>query len=207
MNNPITPEILRSKGLTWYDYEQLVNKLVKENKTTGPDQSERMVEYTKLNLQRMNRTSKTVKLIPELISLLQNLKRSYNWVVLAEAWCGDVAPNLPVINMMTDASPAITFTILLRDENPDIMNAFLTNGSKSIPKLICIDENLDAIGTWGPRPASAQEMVMAYKYSPEPKESYGEFIKKVQLWYAADKGISLQNEFLKLIREWEQHQV
>jgi hypothetical protein len=202
MSGEITKELLSQKGMTWYDYEQLVKKLVSENKTTGPDQSQRMVDYTKLNLQRMTRTSKTVKLLPEMIQLLQGMQKKLIWVVLAEAWCGDVAPNLPVIAMMMDASPTIELSILLRDENLGIMDTHLTNGSRSIPKLICFDEDYKELGTWGPRPAPAQDMVLFYKKSPEPKESYDEFVKKVQLWYVNDKGVTLQKEFLALIPQW-----
>ena len=61
-----------------------------------------------------------------------------DWLVLTEAWCGDAAQSLPIINKMAEVSDNITLRLILRDENLDVMDQFLQNGrSRSIPKLIC----------------------------------------------------------------------
>jgi hypothetical protein len=201
MNTVITRNHL-DKSLTYSQFLKLTEKLLAENKTTGANQSENYVEYTKLNFQRMQRIEKTVQLQPQLIDSLQNLSTTLYWVVLAEAWCGDVAQNLPIIAKMVDASPSIELCILLRDENPEIMDAYLTNGAKSIPQLICLKQtDLSETGQWGPRPKTVQEMVMEHK--KDPKESYSEFTKIVQMWYTKDKSITLQNEFMALLKSWQ----
>jgi hypothetical protein len=201
MSKTITTDTLQ-KAITWYDYEQLLKTLVREHKTTGADQSEKMVEYTKMNLQRVKRIGKTILLRPEMIQLLQQLPVKLKWVVIVEAWCGDVANNLPVINMMVDASPNLELFLLFRDENPEVVDAHLTNGARSIPKLICLDESLKELGTWGPKPAPLMDLLYEYKHGSEPKMSHDDYARRVQLWYAADRGQTLQSEMMDLIRSW-----
>jgi len=102
---------------------------------------------------------------------------------------------LPIIAKMADISSHISLKILLRDENLDIMDAFLTNGGRSIPKLICLDANtLELKWDWGPRPAPAQDLLRIHKTKPD--ESHEDFVKQVQLWYAKDKSRTLQKELL-----------
>lgn len=121
---------------------------------------------------------------------------------MAETWCGDGAQNIPIIAKIAATSPNIKLTILFRDENPDIMNAYLTNGSKSIPKLICKDaQTKQDIGTWGPRPSDIQQMVLQFK-SENPTASHEEFVKNLHLWYAKDKGVSIQKDFATLLPQW-----
>ncbi len=182
-------------------YRSRVDQLLAEGKTTGENQSEQMIEYTRLNVHRMDRIHKTVSLGPETRRILENMDQELVWVVFVEAWCGDVAQNLPIIAMMADATDHIRLHLLLRDEHPDLMDNYLTNGGRAIPKLVCLDaDGLTERGTWGPRPEPAQRMVMQHK--ADPQEPFSEFVKKVQLWYANDKGASIQAEFRNLIPTW-----
>jgi len=197
----ITPELLQT-AYSYNGYLNLINRLLEEGKTTGSNHSEAMLEYTRLNVQRMKRVAQTVILTPETKQSMQAITRKVVWLVLAEAWCGDVAINLPVIADMAAQNPAaIQLHIVLRDENPVIMDDFLTNGARSIPKLIWLDaRTLHVLGSWGPRPYVAQQMVMDHKQNPV--EPYGEFVKKLMLWYAQDKGLSLQAELTELAINW-----
>ncbi len=190
------------KALDYYTYTQLIEDLLTQNKTTGSNHSEKMIEYTKMNEQRRKRLDKTTKLLPELEHELISLDDKWYWVVLTEAWCGDAAQNIPVLAKMASLTPNIELKLLLRDENPEVMEAYLTNGGKSIPKLICLRaENLEELGTWGPRPGAAQQMVNAYKANPT--SSYSDFVKEIQLWYAKDKTQTIQQEFLSLVKQWK----
>lgn len=202
MSHPITDTVLKN-AFDYPQYRHLMDQLVAEEKTTGTNQSEDMVAYTKQNLHRIKRVEKTVKINDELTTALQAIQTPWTWLVLVEAWCGDVPANVPVIAKMAEISPNISLKLILRDENLDIMDAFLTNGySRAIPKMICLhSDTLEVIGTWGPRPAPAQKMVMDNK--DNPVEPYAEFVKKVQLWYAKDKGKTIQAEFLELVNEWQ----
>jgi hypothetical protein len=121
------------------------------------------------------------------------------WVMIVESWCGDAAQNLPIIAKLASLNPYIELMIILRDENPDIMDLHLTNGSRSIPKLIILDPVFKSLlKEWGPRPAAIQKMVKEYKLA-NPEVTHDEFVKNLHLWYAKDKGLSLEQDLLSLL--------
>ena len=142
-------------GMSFQTYYNLTDQLVAEGKTTGPKQTEDLAHYTKLNLSRMKRLAKTASLSDALIEKINQVKRKTYFLVISEAWCGDAAQNVPLIAKATEFSSNIELKIILRDENLDIMDAFLTNGGRSIPKVIAIDaESLEVIGKMGTEAAS-----------------------------------------------------
>lgn len=182
---------------TYSDYMLLMEQVVRENRTTGPKQSDEMNYYTKLNLARMQRLNKTVVLTEEFKAAVAGLTIPQNWYVLTEAWCGDAAQSLPVISAAASLNPAINLQLLLRDENPDLMDAYLTNGGRSIPKLIAVDSGFNEVFNWGPRPAGAQTLL--HEYKANPVKSYKEFSEDIQRWYIADKSLSVQRELQVLL--------
>ncbi|MBL7127828.1 MAG: thioredoxin family protein [Ignavibacteria bacterium] len=201
MNNIITKEIIDG-GYTYPQYRKLINDLLKEGKTTSNNHSESLIEYTKVNVQRMNRLDKTTDINEDLKREIADLEKKMIWVILAEAWCGDVAQNLPVIAKIADLSQNIDLKLILRDENLEVMDEYLTNGGRSIPKLICLDSGtLEELGTWGPRPEEVQERFL--KDKADPNVSPEERSKNNQLWYIQDKTQSIQKEFLRLIKIWK----
>lgn len=196
-NQIITTDVL-DRAMSYETYFNLIKNLVAEKKTTGDDQSEKFVNFTKLNLQRMKRVYKTTLLSEDLIYTLKNSDKKMVWVLLTEGWCGDAAQNLPAMAKISELSDQIELKILLRDENPDIMNAYLTNGGKSIPKLIGLDtENLHELFVWGPRPEKFQTLVMDHKHNP--KLSNEEFQLFLHKEYTSDKTRHLQLEMKMLI--------
>lgn len=199
-HTPLISQNILEKSLSFAEYMKLIEGLVAENKTTGTDHSAFMVDYTRLNLQRMRRLIKTTLLLDELRETLDSLRKKMVWVVLTEGWCGDAAQIVPVIAEIARYSDKINIHLLLRDEHPAIMDAYLTNGTRSIPKLICLEAgNLKELGSWGPRPAAAQQMVLEGKAMNLSKE---EFIQRVHKWYADNKTLDTQKELLEKIREW-----
>jgi hypothetical protein len=186
-----------SFGLTYPKYQALVDELVVQEKTTGEDQSEKMVNYTKLNASRMHRWLKTAKVSDEVVTELANKKISI--LAITEAWCGDTAQNLPYFHLLASKAN-IAYQLCLRDEQPELMEHFLTNGGKAIPIVIFMDDNFEVLATWGPRPKPVQQMVMDYKQLPEPKPSYDEFSIDVQKWYNADKMQTLEQEVLSVLK-------
>jgi hypothetical protein len=184
---------LEGRNLFTYEaYRTMLDSLMADGKTTGSDQSEAMIEYAKMNIVRMNRWDKTAQLSEELKNVLASAPKQ-KWIVLNEGWCGDAAQNLPILHKMAEQSEQIELQIILRDENLDIMDAYLTNGGRSIPKLIAIDENNEVLFTWGPRPQKMQDVVIAIK-----KEG-GDYANEVHKMYARDKAASLQSEFMNLL--------
>ncbi|WP_395058653.1 thioredoxin family protein, partial [Flavobacterium sp.] len=134
---------------------------------------------------------------------LNALMHEYYWLVLAEGWCGDAAQLVPIFNKMANTSNNVELKLLFRDENKPLMDMFLTNGSRSIPKLIVLEkETLQVKGAWGPRPEGATKLIRSYK------QQYGvvdETAKaELQLWYLHDKGLSTQNELTTLMHHLEQ---
>jgi hypothetical protein len=189
------------RGMSYPQYSKLLSDLMAQGKTTGTNQSEAYLNYAKLNLQRMHRLEKTTELTEELKSALAKISRSYTWLVLTEGWCGDAAQNLPVLHAIEQICPNITVTLLLRDENLDVMDQYLTAGSRSIPKLICLKKDdvsgvLKEVFTWGPRPEGAQTLMLELKAG---NVSHDERSLQIQKWYNTDKTLSTQNELLALI--------
>ena len=196
-NKIISTDVLE-RAMSYETYFNLINDLTAKGKTTGEDQSEKFIIFTKLNFQRMKRVFKTTLVNEGLKSAIKNLDKKMIWLVLTEGWCGDAAQNLPAMSKISEMSDHIELKILLRDENPDIMNAYLTNGGKSIPKLIALDaENLHELFVWGPRPEKFQSLVMEHKHNPKlPNEEFQLFLHKE---YTLDKTQHLQLEMKKLI--------
>ncbi|MTI40529.1 thioredoxin family protein [Fulvivirga lutimaris] len=187
-------EVHWENGLTYHEYRQLIDSLLKINQTTGNNHSEKQLVYTRLNVQRMNKWDKITKLNADLIKAVENINTPQKWLILTEAWCGDAAQNLPAIQKIADLNDNIEVRYLLRDENLDIMDAYLTDGSRSIPKLIILDNELT---NWGPRPAPAQQILKDYK--KDESMSYDQFSINLHTWYAKDKGKTLQSEFISLL--------
>lgn len=196
----ITVETI-NEAMNYKSYRSVINNLLEQGLTTGTNQSEEMTQYTKMNVQRMKRLDKTISLLPSLKNAIDKIDDSWIWLVITEAWCGDTAQNIPIINKIAEASPNIKLKLILRDEHLDIMDAYLTNGGRSIPKLICLDaETLKEVGTWGPRPGNFQQKAMEWKDDPEISKE--EWAEKLHKWYADDKTETLQQELEEIINKW-----
>ena len=198
MKIPVAKALFNSHSYS--EYRKLVSDLLFEGKSTGNEQSEDLTRYSSLNETRMDRLDKTMR-IPEGNSLkLKNLKREYIWLVVSEGWCGDAAQLVPIFNKMAIASEdKIEMKIVLRDENEELMKLFLTNKKRAIPKLIIIDrETGSVLGSWGPRPKGATDLINDYK------KKFGVIDEKakteLQLWYLKDKGLSTQEEIINLMQ-------
>jgi len=178
------------------DYLEFVKDLVEQGKTTGPNQSEAMLDYTKMSLQRMKRWNKTGKLLPEMESAISKIDKPQKWVLITEAWCGDAAHAYQFIKKMAEFNENISFEWKLRDENLELIDQYLTNGGRSIPKLITFDEKGDELYNWGPRPAYIQEAYLKMKSDGLPFE---ESSVELQKMYNADKGETMQREILELM--------
>lgn len=193
----ITQEHIKN-GMSYEAYRLLIDQLLSENKTTGDNHSESMLDYAKLNMQRMNKWDKIFKPSDELVEMIKSISKPVYWVVLTEGWCGDAAQNLPVIAKLASMNSNIKLSLLLRDENLDVMDAYLTNGGRSIPKMIMLDENLNKLGQWGPRPQPVQDILMDLK-AKGGEFSYDEFGVAAHTWYAKDRTKTLQQELLELL--------
>ena len=184
-------------SFSFADYRKKVTSLIAEGKSTGHTQSEDLLKYSELNETRMNRLEKTIEVTLETKAKLQNLDKKYIWLVLSEGWCGDAAQILPVIHKMAETTNKVELKIALRDDNDALMQHFLTNGGKAIPKLIVLDaETLEVIADWGPRPHGAKQLILDYKAAHGIVDETAKI--ELQKWYLHDKGISIQNEIVEM---------
>lgn len=185
-----------NKAMDYTQYNLLFKKLVAEGRTTGEETQEK-IDYTKLNFSRTKRLDKTAEFSEEAIEVFKNISEKQTWLVISEPWCGDAAQTLPFLNKIAQLLENIDLKIVLRDENPELMDKFLTNGSQSIPVVIILDSDFNVINTFGPRSKAATKLVTDYK------EHHGKiddaFKEMLQLWYNNDKGISIINDILETL--------
>lgn len=194
----ITPELIAS-AMTYSEYRSMIAQLLSENKTTGANHSESYLDYTRMNVQRMNRWDKTATVSPGLEKIVSSISSPQVWLVITEAWCGDAAQSIPFIAKLAGMNARIELKFVLRDENPELMDAYLTEGARSIPVLIALSADLGKeLFVWGPRPKFLQDRLKAYKLDPQnitPKE----FADGTHLWYARDKNKAIAEELTPLI--------
>jgi hypothetical protein len=187
------------KAISYQDYRALVTRLVETGSTTGNEKTEALANYTMLNDRRMKRWDKTIKVSEGIKKEIEKLKINQTWLVLTESWCGDAAHLLPVMHKIAALNDGVDFKVVLRDENPELMHQFLTNGNQAIPKLILIDNETGTVkNTFGPRPSEATRLVNAYK--AEHATLTPEFKELLQLWYNKDKGQTAINDLLSIIK-------
>lgn len=198
-----------ASAMTFDAYLKLIEKLLKDQKTTGTNHSDDMLHFTRMNLVRMERLMKTTRLSPPFKDALAKQVRSVIWLTITEAWCGDAAQSIPVLEKAARESYFIEHRLILRDAHPELIDAFLTNGGRSIPKVIMLDgESHEVLATWGPRPAEAQQLSMEGREKlkemedeEERMQAYYEVLTLLQKWYARDKTMSIQQELLDLVRK------
>lgn len=169
-----------------------------EKNTIYPYDSDEYTNYVKLNKARMKRWSKVGKIAPDLAETLQNIQDIQNWILITEPWCGDAAHSHEFIKKLAEISPKISLVVQNRDAPNSEIDKYLTNGGKSIPKLIVRDANGEDLFIWGPRPKEAQELYMTQRadtsLSDEDKK------RALQSWYNKDKGTTIQQELNELLK-------
>ncbi|MBL7944174.1 MAG: thioredoxin family protein [Flavobacteriales bacterium] len=194
----LIPESELSQAHSYESFRHLVDRLHDEGKVTGQHQDEALLAYSKLNVHRMNRWDKHTQLLPEIVEAASSIKGAYRWIAITEGWCGDSAQLLPVIKKVADLVGGVKFEIVLRDDHPELMNRFLTKGTRSIPIVICLDNDNRLCWQWGPRPAAAQVVVDEEKAKADYQSD--KMKEKLHLWYARNQGVALQHELVALLR-------
>lgn len=186
--------------MTTLEYMQSMERWVEAGSHSGPNRSEKWAEYTALNLVRYRRVSKTYQMGEEMKLFLESgFCSGQHWTFVTESWCGDAVQSGPLVARWAEAAGA-QLNWVLRDGDHAIIEDFLTDGGRSIPKWIVSDPEGRILATWGPRPSTAAGMVKAFRSRPEPKPLYSEFAAEVQLWYARNRGQEIENEALIMLR-------
>lgn len=185
-----------NKAMDYSQYNSLFKELVAADKTTGEETQEK-IDYTKLNYTRTKRLDKTAIIDAEAAAVFKNIEDRQTWLIISEPWCGDAAQSLPFLNKIAALSGKIDLKIVLRDDNLELMDQYLTNGSRSIPKVVMLDEDLKEIQQWGPRSKAATKLVNDYK--KEHGQIDDTLKENIQIWYNKDKGVSIVNDLVEAV--------
>lgn len=177
--------------INWYEYLSSFEDILSRKLTKKPYDNEAYIEYVKLNKSRMNRWLRTGLLKESTQQTIEKIREVQNWYIITEPWCGDAAHSVPFIYLLSELNQNIKLTLILRDSEPEWIERYLTNGSRSIPKLIVRNNYDEDLFTWGPRPKECQLLISELK----KQQISDEDIKtRAQEWYNKNKGISLQEE-------------
>jgi len=196
MPYPYTQELIQS-AFTYSNYRKYINEAL-----AVPVQDEhaaKMQHYITNNVALMDEYDKNYHVSADLKTVLANAPATI-WLVISEGWCGDAAFNLPMMAAIEKAMPEkVQLRMLFRDSNLDVIDANLTDGGRSIPKLIILSEDLKELGHWGPRPAPLQVLMKEWK---SEGLALKELIPKVHEWYDADQTRTVQEELNTLIKTY-----
>lgn len=129
----------------------------------------------------------------EMINPLQS--RKLRVIAITEDWCGDAMLNNPVLMKIAE-SAGIEVRYLLRDQNLELMDQYLTNGtSRSIPIYIFLDEEGNEYAVWGPRAREVQQFVdderakLPEKEAPDFTEKQKEMYKNMKTFFLEDQRV------------------
>lgn len=189
---------IKSIGLNYQQYYDLIKSEVEsaDQDQLDEDQKKRY-EDKKLNLHRMTRIEKHFSVSEELKNLILQIDKPQTWMIISETWCGDSAQNIPQISKIVLLNLNIDLRIIMRDSNPDIMDLYLTNGTRSIPILVTFDESGKELFHWGPRPQEGKRLFADLKAQGVEKSI---ILEKLHLWYGRNRGAALESEIKDLIK-------
>lgn len=175
------------------EYKNQVN----QHKTSGPKQSSALINYTALNARRMKRAFASY--LKEMPTYQPVSTPAFHWLIITETWCGDAAQNIPPLSKLAYKYKA-QLRFIYRDEHPALIDAYLTIGGRSIPKLIMLDQQFRELATWGPRPQVLQQMLNDFK-SGKLAINEEELKLRMQQWYNHDQGQTLATEIDNIMAE------
>lgn len=199
MKHQFFPDKRIHEGMTYKQYLEMTKEEFAKRSTidlTGDD-IERS-DIKKLNIQRMSRIDRSYEPGIDIIDEIEKITDNQLWMIITENWCGDSAQNLPYIAKIASLNQNIELKIILRDTNLDIMDNYLTAGTRSIPKLVAFDDDGNELFQWGARPKAAQKLVSELKAQGFEKKY---FLEKLHSWYARNKGAEIEKEILILLKK------
>lgn len=181
------------EGLSYSAYiNEVKERLSNIEKAGDPDG---FAQYYSMNLKRMERLDKTFQLTDEQKTQIKNKNLDFRLMTISEGWCGDAAQSVPVVQKMMEEFE-VENRFVFRDDNRELMDAYLTDGARGIPIFIGIDKDGNELFHFGPRPKHGMDMLKKHKDDPE-NYTETQFHQDLQVWYNEDKGVSTFNEFME----------
>ncbi|WP_128331235.1 thioredoxin family protein [Apibacter sp. HY039] len=199
MENTIDLHYFWNQSVTYQEYKELITQQEEQDKNSEDEEKRKLADYIHLNLSRIHRNDKTIKLDEATVAGLKSISKKINILVISEGWCGDAAQSVPVVNKLAESSDKIELKIFFRDKDERLINQYLTRGGKAIPIVIILDQDFKEIAHWGPRPKPLQPFLDKYKAQPETY-THDDFAKDLQNFYNTDKGQTISHEILHLIQ-------
>ena len=147
------------------------------------------------NVELWNGLYRTLPVSQRFIDRARAVPGRWHVLVLSEDWCGDAVNTVPLIARLVEQLPSLDLRILARDQNLDIMAEHLTNGTKSIPVVMILDERFVEHGWWGPRPSELQAWVLSEGMTLPKEERY----RATRQWYARDRGETTLEDMVSLL--------
>jgi len=185
------------EGMSYPEYLKYFQKEVsKVNESPELAKQDKYARALPLNAHRTQRIERTYNISESLLAAVEAIGRNQIWLVLTEPWCGDSAQCLPYIAKIAASSPLVEMRLLLRDQNLDLMDQYLTRGTRSIPKLVAFDRSGNELFRWGPRPQEAMELFLNSRQAGIPQEK---MLQKLHLWYGRNRGKAIEEEFLEIL--------
>ncbi|MEH7117536.1 thioredoxin family protein, partial [Neobacillus vireti] len=154
------------------------------------------IHSMKQNKEEMLTIYEKFNLTSEDQSKLGDLREKHIRVIaLSEDWCGDALLNNPILMKIAEAA-GMEVRFVLRDQNLELMDQYLTNGtSRAIPIYVFINKQGKEVAVWGPRAAEMQALVMERraglpeKDAPDFQEKQMAMYKQLRDTYLTDAGI------------------
>lgn len=182
-------EEFREKPTTWFDRAMTWEEFLAEASN---------------NVERMKRIFQETEPPVQAIEFFRN-RPPLKILVIGEDWCPDVVQNLALLAKLCTQVPSLSLRILRRDENPEIMERYLTGGKKRIPVVIFFDENYRELGSWRGRCQKAQqwiekEVLNGRSFSELSKEEVEEFNRKYDRLFAKSFKDETINELTGMLK-------
>ena len=135
---------------------------------------------------------------PEFIDLLK--EKQPHVLVITEDWCGDAMMNNAILRKIAEAAD-VKVRCVYRDQNLELMDQYLTNGGRSIPKYIILSNEGEVLGDWGPRAPKVQEFVTEKRsVLPEKEDPQYDLHLKTVIGEISD-GFTWNNDFWQAVYE------
>lgn len=135
---------------------------------------------------------------PEFIGLLK--EKQPHILVITEDWCGDAMMNNAILRKIAEAA-GLKVKAVYRDQNLELMDKYLTNGGRSIPKYIILSKEGEVLGDWGPRAPEVQEFVTEKRsVLPEKEDPQYDLHLKTVIGEISD-GFAFNSKFWQTVYE------
>ncbi len=188
---------LLENGKSYTEYRQGLNQAILL--PPANEAAEKLNHFTRKNVVLMDRYDHSYKVNGMLAKAVENAPKT-TWIIIAEGWCGDAAFNVPLMVALEKLNPEkVNLKFYHRDSNPDLIDANLTDGGRSIPKVVMLNNEFEVVGNWGPRPQGLQALMKEWKSEGLQLK---DIIPKVHEWYDNDATDSLQQELTAIVKNY-----